>query len=288
MEQLLIISDLNHPKLIPDDHKFLETIKNSGRDYKILPWENIPSFEKQFANFSKALIRTTWNYTLNFDTFLNNLEFLASKLELVNPISTIKENYHKSYLLNLNYEGMKLIPGEIIQNFSGLSHSKIQKLEKSWDTQDFVIKPVVGGSGRDTFKFNKSDELTFPTLHNREVFLQKFTPEIKNFGEISVMIFGGKFSHAVRKFQDVSKEEFRIQQEHGGNCEAYIPSETELAKIDKFLTANKVDLPYARVDYCLETNSNELLLMELELIEPELFFRFSQEGEAKLLKSIFS
>ena len=39
---------------------------------------------------------------------------------------------------------------------------------------------------------------------------------------------------------------------------------------------------YARVDIILN-NENEAVVMELELIEPELWFRFKEESAEKLL-----
>ena len=45
------------------------------------------------------------------------------------------------------------------------------------------------------------------------------------------------------------------------------------------------DLLYARVDY-LRANDGSLLLNELELIEPSMFFRHSDDGHKKFAKAI--
>ena len=43
---------------------------------------------------------------------------------------------------------------------------------------------------------------------------QIFLKSIISFGEISLMVFGGEYSHSVRK---IAKEgDFRVQDDHGG------------------------------------------------------------------------
>ena len=93
------------------------------------------------------------------------------------------------------------------------------------------------------------------------------------------MLFGGEYSHAVLK--KAKKGDFRVQDDFGGTVQKITPSKNIIALAQK--TVQKLHpIPlYARVDIILN-NENEAVVMELELIEPELWFRFKEESAEKL------
>ncbi len=88
------------------------------------------------------------------------------------------------------------------------------------------------------------------------------------------MFFGGKFSHAVVKRPQ--ENDFRVQSEYGGSASPSEPPEELIAQAHQVL--QKVDSPllYARVDGIFTENVFKLL--ELELVEPELFFRTDRKA----------
>ena len=86
-------------------------------------------------------------------------------------------------------------------------------------------------------------------------------------GEVSLMFFGGELCHAVRKVPAAG--DFRVQAEHGGSVEQHHPTAAELALALAVLGAAPDATTYARID--LVTTAAGPLLMEAELIEPELF-----------------
>ena len=123
-------------------------------------------------------------------------------------------------------------------------------------------------------------ESLFIDLINEEDFLfQEFMTDITKNGEISLILISGKFTHAVKK---IAKEgDFRVQDDHGGKVEIYYPSNEEIRFAEDCLKCC-VELPiYARVDIVYD-NNNKISLGELELIEPELWFR-NNPNSAKLL-----
>ena len=98
-------------------------------------------------------------------------------------------------------------------------------------------------------------------------------------GEISLILIAGKFTHAVKKI--AKKGDFRVQDDHGGKVEVYYPSIEEIRFAEDCLKCCD-ELPvYARVDIVYD-NNNKISLGELELIEPELWFR-NNPNSAKLL-----
>ena len=141
----------------------------------------------------------------------------------------------------------------------------------------------MGASGRNTFcleheNFNQD----INALVGEDVLIQPFVSSIKTIGEYSFIFFGGKFSHGIIKTP--KDGEFRIQEEHGGHVKKYEPSNEELVQVKTILAFLKYPCLYARVDVVKVENKFEL--MELELIEPELFFRFSENGERKLIEAL--
>jgi glutathione synthase/RimK-type ligase-like ATP-grasp enzyme len=109
--------------------------------------------------------------------------------------------------------------------------------------------------------------------------LQEYLSDINLNGEISLIMIGGEYTHAVRK--TAKKGDFRVQDDHGGKVNKYNAKESEIKFANKCLEACPYKTTYARVDIIYD-NNNEPSLSELELIEPELWFR-NNKNSAKLL-----
>ena len=113
--------------------------------------------------------------------------------------------------------------------------------------------------------------------------LQPFQYNIVSKGEISMMVFNGTFSHAILK--KAKAGDFRVQDDFGGSIEDYSPTENELSFAESTVLACP-ELPiYARVDV-FEDNDGKIALSELELIEPELWFRHHKKAALALAEGI--
>ena len=108
---------------------------------------------------------------------------------------------------------------------------------------------------------------------------QEFIKNIISKGELSLIVIGGKYTHAVKK--TAKKGDFRVQDDHGGKVEVYYASDKEIEFAEQCINLCSEMPQYARVDITYD-NNNELSLVELELIEPELWFR-NNKNSAKLL-----
>jgi hypothetical protein len=64
-----------------------------------------------------------------------------------------------------------------------------------------------------------------------------------------------------------------VQDDHGGTVQAHTPTVDETEFAEHAVAACSQTPLYARVDV-VRDESDALSLMELELVEPELFFRF--------------
>jgi hypothetical protein len=78
--------------------------------------------------------------------------------------------------------------------------------------------------------------------------------------------------------------EFRVQSIHGGTVEPYVPNAAERAFAQSVLAQCPLPPAYARVDFVQAPNGP--MLMELELIEPDLFLRLHAPAAGALAAAL--
>ena len=114
--------------------------------------------------------------------------------------------------------------------------------------------------------------------------IQPFLPAIVSEGEFSLFAFDGALSHAVLKVPGPG--DFRVQEEHGGRILAVTPEAELLAAGEAVLRALDAlaETPlYVRIDFV--RHRGRLLLMELELIEPSLYFPYDAESPRRFAEA---
>ncbi len=267
--KVYILTSQDNRDLYNDDKKLIEAFNNKSVECEVMVWD-----KDCIPDNSIVLIRTIWDYTQKANEFKLMLEdFKKRGIKTINPIDTIKWNMDKSYLVELFNKKAPVVPTYISKDYSDscINNSEIE--------YPLVLKPLVGASGYDTFLIDsKKSSVDTSALKGREVIIQPFMKDFLSEGEISFLYFGGKYSHSVIK--SAGNGDFRIQEEHGGRVRRYDANDSELSYIEDILSKVDYEWSYARVD--VVRSNGKLLLMELELIEPELFFRFSDDGEEAL------
>lgn len=262
------------PQHASNDSFLSQYLQKNGIEVEYVIWNDS---NVNWQAFDLVLIRSTWDYHQRIEEWTDWLQLLKEKqVNVWNPVETILWNMHKIYLKELQEKGVSIVPTVFIEQGERLNLKGI--LEKQgW--QKAVVKPCVSLGAFHTWqtKLATADQrqADFEDLvAQRDVMVQEFMPEIQTVGEWSLVFFGGEFSHAVLKSNPTG--DFRIQEQHGGlNKKMNVP-ESFVSEASDVLKA--IDLPqyYARIDV-LERNG-KLFLMELELIEPSLFFELSREG----------
>ncbi|MFN6015254.1 MAG: RimK family alpha-L-glutamate ligase, partial [Flavobacteriales bacterium] len=181
-------------------------------------------------------------------------------------------NLDKHYLAELEMKGVNIPPTFFIEK--GNTHSLKELFEQSgWSKA--ILKPVVSGAARHTYviehrTLQQLEKLFKELITEESLMLQEFQHNIMSGGEISLILFNGEYSHSVLK--KAKSGDFRVQDDFGGTVHDHSASDDEIAFAVKCLS-HCPELPiYARVDL-IRDNQNELALGELELIEPELWFR---------------
>lgn len=276
----LLTSDGLDQKIIDED-VLEKALSERGWEFEWVLWR---SDNINWTNFDCAIIRTTWDYSSDPQLFLQKLANIeASGCRLFNPLEIVRWNQQKTYLKDLQEKGVSTIPTRWIK-YEDVS--QLDCLFKQLDSEKLVIKPQVGAGGLNTFIFTKEKtnlENTLKPLQGVDVMVQPFLENIKNQGEYSAFFFAGEFSHMVLKTP--KEEEFRCQEEYGSFVRKVEASAEPLAFSKKVLSAIETKLLYARVDF-INDSENRPCLIELELIEPSLYFRYDDESGKRLVQAL--
>jgi hypothetical protein len=148
-----------------------------------------------------------------------------------------------------------------------------------------VIKPVISASAFHTYRLRRGDRWSGEmeaAFAGREVMAQPFLRSIVEEGEYSLFYFGGELSHAVLK--SPKEEDFRVQEEHGGFIRKVEPPAPLVELGHRIVESLPVAPLYARVDLA-RLDSGGYALMELELIEPSLYFRTDPESPRRFARA---
>lgn len=269
-------------QVLTEDGLVQQALEDAGYRVIKVSWDNA-TFD--WSKVSLVLIRTTWDYSARFHEFKCWLERVAQQTCLINSPTLINWNIDKCYLQDLHQKGITIPPTHIVAARATTSLSALQR-ELGWE--QMVLKPAVSAGGRHTYKVTvetvQEQEALFQDLIAAEAMvLQPFLHNIVKKGEVAFMVINGKVTHAVLK--KAKKGEFRVQDDFGGSVEVYQPSEAEISFAEQVVAACPEQPIYARVDMVWD-NHNQMALSEIELIEPEMWFRNYPLAAQKLAVAI--
>lgn len=218
--------------------------------------------------FDALLVRSIWDYHLHTDLFLQWLQRLEDlNLPVWNPVPVLRWNHHKFYLRDLAEKGVATVPTLFMRQGDVTAGDHVKA--KGW--MEVVVKPAVSASGFRTQRVSLSSGDAAGVIedasHYGDYLVQPFLSGIHRSGEVSLIYFRNRFSHAVLKRP--GDGEFRVQAEYGGGATRYTPQPFEIQTGEEILRLVGASLLYARVDGLVE--DGRFILMELELIEPDLF-----------------
>jgi glutathione synthase/RimK-type ligase-like ATP-grasp enzyme len=252
-----------------ENELLVDALRDRGVSAVVEPWGSPAA-----ADARLVVVRTTWDYTDHVVDFLAWVHTTAATTLVVNPAEVVVWNHHKSYLLDLAYAAVPVLPTALVAQGSPAADQRAVLDEHA---SEVVIKPAVGVGANGALRVDPNDPAAIAHLSSitasGDALIQPFEPSVTR-GEVSLIYFGGSYSHAVRKVPAAG--DFRVHVFYGGMVEPHEPSVAELSVAASAIAAVSHDLAYARVDL-VETERGPVL-MELELIEPQLFL--DQPGEA--------
>ncbi|WNW02423.1 hypothetical protein RRF68_03075 [Tenacibaculum sp. HL-MS23] len=274
--------DIYSKNVLDEDNYVKVALEKIGLKVGRLSWYDATF---NWSTTKYILFRTTWDYFDRYDEFSKWLNNVSKQTILLNSEAIIRWNIDKHYLQDLQKKEVPICESYFVET---TEKSSLQELATKHQLNEFVLKPCVSGGGRHTYRINPQNtpdhETIFKKLIAKEaLILQPFQHNIVKKGEISLILINGKFTHAVLKI--AKKGDFRVQDDFGGSVHNYTPTQPEINFAEKAIKACN-ELPiYARVDVFTDNNNN-LALAELELIEPELWFRNNPKAADELAKGI--
>ncbi|MGH7628801.1 MAG: ATP-grasp domain-containing protein [Gemmatimonadales bacterium] len=224
-------------------------------------------------------MRSTWDYhhrPLEFLRWIERAESAGARAW--NPPSLLRWNLDKRYLAELGRRGVRVVPTVTVPKDSGTGVADALA-SAGWD--DVVIKPAVSASAHGTWRVSRTgaaaDAERFAALVRvGDVLIQPYLDAVER-GEWSLCFFGGRYSHAVLKRPRAG--DFRVQSELGGEVMPARPEAAVVQRAEEIVALLPTPWLYARVDACALDGA--LVLMELELIEPTLFFQADPAAPAR-------
>ena len=248
---------------IDDDRLLVATLAELGSKPEEVHWGSSVDHLKPE---DVLVIRAIWDYHLRpreFFRWLSEVERIGAAV--INSISLLRWNAHKNYLRDLERRNVSTPKTWF---YSSAHEFDPKQLSHG---VDYVLKPTISASAFRTVKATRESIADAVRSGDYDDFVvQEYIPQIQH-GEWSLIFIAGELTHAVKK--SPKHGDFRVQKEFGGKATP-APAPAHLAATAHDIVALLPQDPvYARVD--LVDADERVYLMEVELIEPELFLEHS-------------
>lgn len=274
---------------VPDDEGPLrDALRARGLAVSEPAWDDAGV---DWSAFTACLIRTTWDYMERREEYLAWTRAVSDRTRLFHPPGVVAWNTHKSYLRDLEAAGAPLADSLWLMRGAAPDLATIVQ-ERGWQTA--MIKPLVGATARNTLRAGR-DELDAAQsqlsawLSVEDMMVQEYLPAVESEGELSVVMIDGRITHGVRKVPVTG--DYRVQDDFGACDELWDPGARERMLARDIEAAARrllgVDLLYARIDF-LRGTSGAVVLNELEVVEPALFFRHEPAAAEALADALLA
>lgn len=260
---------------IADDHALIAELAKIDATPLPRPWRHGLD---GITAADTLVIRAIWDYHLRpaeFLAWVDGVERLGCRL--INSAKLIRWNHRKTYLSELAEQRIA-VPET---RFFSSAHEFLQSAPRLQHAE-YVLKPLISASAYKTVRVAAAAvPLAAREFGDLEFMLQEFLPEIAD-GEWSLIFIGGAFTHAMKKVPTTG--EFRSQRDFGAQQHPAAPPPAAIREGTRILDLLPEVPAYARVDFVMRRDTP--FLIEVELIEPELFLRNEAAAAARLAKII--
>jgi len=280
MRRVAFVTCEKIPQLTEDDQLAAAELRRRGITVEPVIWNRSAGWH----NFDAVILRSCWDYHLHPKEFL---AWAAARQHdgtlLWNPAATVRWNADKSYLQDLQHRGVRVVPTEWIAQGARANLSEILR-RRAWSRA--VIKPAISATAYRTHAVERG-QAAAAQVHLDEILreggalVQEFVP-MEECGEWSFLFYGGEFSHAVLKLPRAG--DFRVQHDFGGTAQTLPPVPEILQQVEHILEVAGRTCLYARVDGV--ARNGRFALMELELIEPALYFADHPEAPTRFAAAV--
>ncbi|SEL23414.1 ATP-grasp domain-containing protein [Haloferax larsenii] len=285
MTSLALATCADLPSLVDDDASFLAALRDRGVTADPVVWSDN---SVEWSDYDAVVVRSIWDYYRRPAAFDDWVDTLAdADCAVWNHPKMLRWNSHKFYLRGLEARGVSTLPTEYVESGGDVDLGSVFD-RREWD--ELIVKPAVSAGAFETKRIPRDaaaaeqswvDDL----VARKDVLVQVFAPDITD-GEWSLVFFGGEYSHAVVKRPEAG--DYRVQEKHGGSVHVETPGEGLLKQAGDVVDAVAEEVGeeplYARVDGV--ERDGDFQLLEVELIEPELFFRVDSAAGDRFAETI--
>jgi glutathione synthase/RimK-type ligase-like ATP-grasp enzyme len=265
----------------------LAALRDAGADAVAVPWDDP---DTDWGRFDLVLIRSAWDYSWRAAEFVTWARRTGAVTRLANPAAVVRWNTDKRYLGDLAAAGVPVVPTRYVTpgERAGLPP------EGEEFRHGYVVKPASGAGARYAARYAPGEHERalghLARLHGEgfTAMVQPYMAGIDVSGERALQFFGGGLLHASRKRAVLAPgtgyDDVRVA--HPG-LEPWTPAPAELAVAERALAAvpDAPELLYARVDL-VTGDDGEPRVMELELVEPNLFLFLHPRSVAEVVTAV--
>lgn len=282
MKQCAFLTLDERGDFVIDDERAIEPLDECGWQVSTISWRQnaIP-----WCNFDAVVIRSTWDYWNDVPAFLEVLARINRETRLANPLDLVHWNLAKTYMLDLEGGSVAIVPTLWPD---ALESTSFEAFFEQLETDELVVKPVVGANGQDAFRVSRGESperlsRIADCFRGRNCMVQRFMADVLSEGEYSLFFFSGEFSHAILKVP--ADSEFRCQEERGADIRTVVPEARLLRRANEALALVEPTPLYARIDFVRDLDG-DFAVMELELIEPSLYLRMDSGAPARFAQAL--
>ena len=257
-------------------HVEADALRAAGFEVSARPW----TAPGALSPFGAVLPLVVWGYHERYADWLELLDRLESgDARCINPPPLLRWNSDKAYLAELDARGVPTVHTIAVD---ALDEHALREARDRFGCEQLVVKPPVSASATGTFLLQPGDAVPEEVASQR-MLVQPFMASIAGHGEYSLMLFGGRFSHAILKTP--KRGDFRVQPHLGGTERPCEPPPGGIELAHAALAAAPAEAVYARVDMVAD-NDGSLRIMELELIEPALWLQHAPDKGAAFASAV--
>jgi glutathione synthase/RimK-type ligase-like ATP-grasp enzyme len=285
-ERIALATSAGYRNLPADERLVIPALARLGVSAAPVVWDDAGA---AWSAFDAVVVRSCWDYHLEAAEFLGWLARLERVgMPVLNPPPLLRWNAHKGYLLSLAERGVAIVPTRVLPRGVPDAREALLRALDELAADEAVVKPAVSASAHGAWRTSRAaaaaDARRLEALVAAgDALVQPFVPTVKDAGEWSVLCFGGTPSHTVLKRP--APGDWRVQGELGGTAELRTAPALVLEQARRVLEAAGADAAaYARVDGCVIDGA--FVLMELELIEPQLYLALEPNAPDRLARAI--
>ena len=279
MTRIVFVTAIVSATLDDDMSPLLAACARAGLNADVRAWDD---FTVSWPRYDAVVLRSPWDYHKRLPEFLRWCERVGRVATLLNPLPVLRWNTDKHYLSDLSADGVAVVPTRFVEPDAEPLPALQAFLADFPAAAEFVVKPTVSAGSADTQRYARAQEFAAANHigrlldAGRSAMLQPYLDAVDTQGETALLYFDGAFSHAIRKAALLRPNEAGADHTQLPDAiAAREPDADELRLGGAVLAVARTrigSMPlYMRVDLIRDTAGRPCLL-ELELVEPSLFF----------------